>query len=71
MYKTIRHLSETTDISRQEVKHKIDLMKRSQAYPIETFLTNPIRCDEAAFIHFNTFQQLIMNGKPFPEWSGK
>lgn len=68
MYKSIKHLSEFTDICEPEVRRKVNMMKRSQAYPLTAFLTNPIRVDLDAFVHFNTYQQLIQKGKPFPEW---
>ena len=68
MYKTIRHLSELTDICKPEVRKKIKRMQASGIYPMTAFLTNPIRVDMDAFIHFNTYQQLINEGKPFPEW---
>lgn len=68
MYKTIRHLSELTDICEPEVRKKIKRMQTSGIYPLTAFLTNPIRVDVDAFIHFNTYQQLINDGKPYPEW---
>lgn len=68
MYKTIRHLSELTDICEPEVRKKIKRMQASGIYPLTAFLTNPIRVDVDAFIHFNTYQQLINDGKPYPEW---
>jgi len=43
-------------------------MKKCGIYPRECFLTNPVRVETTAFIHFNTYQQLITQGKPFPEW---
>ena len=68
MYKTIKHLSQLTDICETEVRRKIKAMKESQIYPLSVFLSNPIRVDYDAFIHFNTYQQLINKGRPFPEW---
>lgn len=68
MYKTIKHLSRDTDICEHEVRRKIRMMKESQAYPLTAFLTNPIRVDYDAFIHFNCYQELITQGRPFPEW---
>lgn len=43
-------------------------MKKSGAYPVTVFLTNPIRVNLSAFIHYNTYQYFIANGKQFPEW---
>lgn len=71
MYKSIKHLSEFADICPTEVRRKITAMKRSRAYPMSAFLTNPIRVDVDAFVHFNVYQQLITEGKPFPEWEMK
>lgn len=68
MYRTIKHLSEETDICPAEVRRKIRTMQLSGIYPHKCFLTNPIRVDMDAFIHFNTYQQLITTGKNFPEW---
>ena len=68
MYKSIKHLSEITDICAPEVRRKISMMKQSGIYPMTAFLTNPIRVDYDAFIHFNTYQKLMEDGKPFPAW---
>ena len=68
MWQTVKHLSNLTDICPEEVRRKIARMKLSGVYPREVFFTNPLRVDVDAFIHFNTYQQLIINGKPFPEW---
>ena len=69
MYKTVSHLAEYADLCPAEVRRKIKGMKESGAYPLTAFLTNPIRVNLDAFVHFNTYQQLIQQGKPFPEWS--
>lgn len=68
MYKTIKHIAEITDSCAPVVKKRIIKMKQSGIYPMTAFLTNPIRVDYDAYIHFNTYQQLINDGKPYPEW---
>ena len=68
MYQNVKHLAEETDIGEPEVRKKIKRMKQSMVYPHEAFLVKPIRVDYDAFIHFNTYEELITKGKPFPEW---
>ena len=71
MYKTVSHLAEYADLCPAEVRRKIKGMKQSGAYPLTAFLTNPIRVNLDAFIHYNTYQYFITNGKQFPEWREK
>lgn len=71
MYKTVSHLAEYADLCPAEVRRKINGMKKSGAYPLTTFLTNPIRVNLSAFIHYNTYQYFIVNGMNFPEWREK
>lgn len=68
MYRNVKILAEETGISIEEARKKIKRMKLSLAYPHEVFLVKPIRVDYDAFIHFNTYEELITKGKPFPEW---
>ena len=71
MYRTVAHVAEQFDICPDEVRRKINRMKRSGVYPQTTFLTNPIRVNLDTFIHYNTYQYFITNGKQFPEWRGE
>lgn len=67
-YKTVKHLSKMSDICDRTVIKRISEMKASGAYPDSVFFTDPIRVEESAFIHFNTYRQEIMNGLHCPGW---
>lgn len=67
-YKTVKHMSELSDICEKTVRKRIREMKESGAYPRECFLVNPERVEVAAFVHFETYQKAILGGKQFPEW---
>ena len=69
IYKTVKHLSKMSDICDRTVIKRISEMKASGAYPDSVFFTDPIRVEESAFIHLNTYRQEIMNGLHCPGWS--
>ena len=68
MYKRTSVIAAETGQCTESARKKIIQMKKCGIYPRECFLTNPVRVETTAFIHFNTYQQLITQGKPFPEW---
>lgn len=67
-YKTVKHLAKMSDICDRTVIKRISEMKASGAYPDSVFFTDPIRVEESAFIHYNTYRQEILNGMKFPGW---
>lgn len=67
-YKTVKHLAKMADICSRTVAKRIEEMKGSGAYPDSVFFTDPLRVEESAFIHYNTYRQEILNGMKFPGW---
>lgn len=67
-YMNVGHLSEITDTCPRTVLKRIKEMKASGAYPDIVVLTDPIRAEVSAYVHYNTYRQEIKRGLRVPEW---
>lgn len=68
MYRTVTHLSEITDTSTKTVRKRIKQMRDSGLYPETVILTDPLRADLEAYLHFDRYKRLIFAGLPVPEF---